>query len=330
MHTLAIDLAKDELVAFLLDHQGQPIHSTPCTFPQTPAGYRALIAWMSDPLHTRVVFESTGVYGKRMMRALQGRVASLHEMNPRTLKRAALHMTQTKTDHADARAIAEAGHLLAASTPHILEHNRVAFDPLTEEIEAWLSEYDRLRKTITRLQCQIQNIACHPTPAARTITKRRENELHRLRQDQNQVKKQIEKLVGQWTNPDAELLQTITGIGVLTTAAVVTAIRRIERFASADALKGYFGLYPSRRQSGAVERSSRMAKHGSALVRHMLWNAAKSAARFNDVCRALFERLQEKGRAAPACYGAVCRKLVQLIYGVLKNQTPFQKHQPST
>jgi len=66
-----------------------------------------------------------------------------------------------------------------------------------------------------------------------------------------------------------------------------------------------------------------MATHGSQLMRHMLWNAAKCAARHNPVCRALFERLIARGKSAPAAYGAVARKLVQIIYGVLRSLTMF-------
>jgi len=66
-----------------------------------------------------------------------------------------------------------------------------------------------------------------------------------------------------------------------------------------------------------------MAKHDNKLMRHMLWNAAKCAARHNHVCRDLFERLIVKGKSAPAAYGAVARELAQIIYGVLKTLTKF-------
>jgi len=83
-------------------------------------------------------------------------------------------------------------------------------------------------------------------------------------------------------------------------------------------------MYPRRRQSGKREARSHMATHGNKLMRHMLWNAAKSAARHNPVCKELFDRLVAKGKTEPAAYGAVARKLVQSIYGVLKNKTMFQ------
>ena len=87
------------------------------------------------------------------------------------------------------------------------------------------------------------------------------------------------------------------------------------------------GVYPRRNQTGKTERKSRMATNGNKLAKHMLWNAAKAAARVKHAgnpFRALYDRLKAKGKSAAAAFGAVCRKLVQVIYGVLKSQTPFQ------
>jgi len=47
------------------------------------------------------------------------------------------------------------------------------------------------------------------------------------------------------------------------------------------------------------------------------------AARHNPVCCELFERLIAKGKTTPAAYGAVARKLVPIINGVMKSLTTF-------
>lgn len=62
-------------------------------------------------------------------------------------------------------------------------------------------------------------------------------------------------------------------------------------------------------------------------MRHVLWNAAKAAVIVkHDVnpFRQLKDRLMAKGKSYNCAIGAVCRKLVQVIYGVLKSQTPYQ------
>jgi transposase len=277
----------------------------PAAFDITPAGLRRLVAFLPEPAATRVVFESTGVYAKRLIQALDGVVASLHQLNPRIIKRRASSAIQTKTDHADARLIAKVGHDLALTDPAVLEHASVRFDPAFEDLSLWTREFHRLGKLQATLKTQIEDLEHHTAPAAKIL-------LRRLRRELTQLQKRRDEV--------AAIMDQAADAAVL-----VARIGDIRRFDSADALKGYFGLYPRRVQSGRREGRTRMARHGCKLVRHMLWNCAKSAARFNPVCVALYERLKSKGATAPACYGAVARKLLHLVYGVLKHRTPFRK-----
>jgi len=330
MDSLCLDLGKDEIVAFLIDADGNPIHDKPRTFNQTPRGYRQLLKWMRRPADTRVVFEATGVYSKRLVRALNGSVASMHELNPRIIKRFAISMTQTKTDQADVRAIADVVHTLTLKRPEKLEQSRVICDPQRDNLALWLQEYDRLRRVIARLKNQIDNLTHETADDASIILQRRRDELARLQDDQRQVRRQVDRAFKAWKSEEAALACSITGIATLTAASILTSIHHIEQFQSADAFKAYFGMYPRRRQSGSHESKSRMAKNGNRLVRHNLWNAARSAARHNPVCRELFERLVAQGKHEAAAYGAVARKLLQILYGVLKNKQPFQIQPLST
>jgi transposase len=144
---------------------------------------------------------------------------------------------------------------------------------------------------------------------------------------QNQVKRQVELVYQKLDDAQARLVDSIPGIGPLSTAVTLVVIRDVGRFRSADALKAYLGIYPRRNQSGPRERRSHLAHHGNRLMRHMLWNAAKAAVMVKhegNPFRQLFDRLLAKGRTYNHAIGAVCRKLVQVIYGVLKSQTPFR------
>jgi transposase len=272
-----------------------------------------------------VVFESTGVYAKRLIQALDGVVASLHQLNPRIIKRRASSAIQTKTDHADARLIAKVGHDLALTDPAVLEHASVRFDPAFEDLSLWTREFHRLGKLQATLKTQIEDLEHHTAPAAKILLRRLRRELTQLQKRCDEVAAIMDQAADAADAESVDLVASITGIGRATAAVLVARIGDIRRFDSADALKGYFGLYPRRVQSGRREGRTRMARHGCKLVRHMLWNCAKSAARFNPVCVALYERLKSKGATAPACYGAVARKLLHLVYGVLKHRTPFRK-----
>lgn len=321
-HTLGIDLAKDSLVACLLDANGRELRA-PTLFELTPAGLRKLLAWVQDPAATRVVFESTGVYGKRLISALDGAVASLHQLNPKIVRRRSSSSIQTKTDHADARAIAKVGHDLALTDPIVLEHARVRFDPNFEDLSLWLGEFHRLSMNAATLKTQIKSLQHHTAPAAKTLLKRLARELDQADRRKKEVAALMDKAATKADASSVELLISIPGIGHATAATLLARIVSIRRFESADALKGYLGLYPRRFQSGKHEGPARMATHGCKLVRHMLWNCAKIAARRNPDCNALFDRLRAKGKHPAACYGAVARKLVHIVFGVLTRQQPF-------
>lgn len=321
--TLGVDLAKDSLVACLLDAGGREV-KPPASFTMTPAGLRRLVAWLPDPQSTRAVFESTGVYGKRFVLALDGVVASLHQLNPRMVKRRSSSSVQTKTDHADARSIAKVGRDLALTEPQTLENARVRFDPAFENLSLWLSEYHRLTTNAGRLKTQIKSVEHNPAPAAKKLLTRLRRELAGLERRKQEVAAIIDRAADMADAESVALVASIKGIGRPSAATLVARIVDISRFESADALKGYLGLYPRRAQSGAHEAPSRMATHGCALTRHMLWNCAKVAARHNPDCKALFDRLRAQGKHPAACYGAVARKLIQIVYGVLKHRQPFK------
>lgn len=327
--TLGIDVGKDTLVACLVDSTGREL-KPPTEFDASTAGLRQLAAWLPEPAATRVVFESTGVYGKKIVLALDGLVASLHQLNPKIVKQRAVSSVQTKTDHADARAIAKVGFDLALTDPAVLEHARVCFDPALENLALWLSEFHRLSMQAAALKTQLQTLEHNPAPAAKVLIKRLRRELNQAQRRKAEVVAIMDRAAAAANTKDHELLLSIPAIGPVAAAALVSRIGPIGRFDSADALKGYLGLYPRRIQSGKHEAPSRMATHGCKLLRHILWNCAKVAARFNPICKALFERLRAKGKHAASCYGAVARQLVQIVYGVLKNQKPFKCSLPVT
>lgn len=327
--TLGIDMAKDSFVAALLDRNGERIRPV-TTFQNNDQGFRKLLKFIPKPKQTNILLESTGVYGKQFLKALSSDETNLFELNPQVIKRLASSMVQTKTDEADAVAIAKAGRFLAISENKTLEKYRVTYDPHRENLALWTGEYKRISSIIARLKTQIKSMEHQAAPKTEIILNRRRVELKQIQGELKNTKKEIEALLKEQNDAEAQCLLSIPGVGPLTTAAALVSIRNINRFESADALKAYWGIYPRRRQSGKRELPSRMAKHGNKLVRHALWNAAKTAARFNPVCKELFERLIAKGKTAPSAYGAVARKLVQLIYGVLKSKTIFQSPEKST
>ena len=134
------------------------------------------------------------------------------------------------------------------------------------------------------------------------------------------------------TGPHVQVV-TIPGIGTATAAALVAQVGDINRFASPDQFVGYFGVFPEENSSG-VDKDGRplpagtlrMSRKGNDLVRHYLWNAARSAITHNRAVRALYRRLKAKGTRGDVAIGHCMRKLLHLAFAVWKSNRPFDEN----
>jgi transposase len=128
-------------------------------------------------------------------------------------------------------------------------------------------------------------------------------------------------------------LLSIPGIGASTAAILVAKIVDIERFATAENLVGYFGVFPHEESSG-VDAEGRplpvgtlhMSHKGNDLARAHLWNAAFSAIQCNPAVRSLYRRLRGKGKRGDVAMGHCMRKLLHLAFAVWKTNRPFDEH----
>jgi transposase len=131
-------------------------------------------------------------------------------------------------------------------------------------------------------------------------------------------------------------LVTIPGIGAATAAVLVAKIVDIDRFATPNRLVNYFGVFPEENTSGVDKRGNPvppgtmlMSRKGNDLVRGYLWNAARSAIRYNPAIGALYRRLRAKGRRGDVAMGHCMRKLLHFVFAVWKTNRPFDaKHFP--
>lgn len=84
------------------------------------------------------------------------------------------------------------------------------------------------------------------------------------------------------------------------------------------------GLNPKQHQSGtSVYRKSCLSKTGDAKLRQAFYFPAIVAMQHNPIIKIFSERLIKAGKPKMVVIGAVMRKLVHIIYGVLKSAKPF-------
>jgi transposase len=121
-----------------------------------------------------------------------------------------------------------------------------------------------------------------------------------------------------------DLLDTIPGLGDASIATLLGEVPHILAFDSAAQLAAYAGVTPRQFRSGtSVHRRAHISKCGNARLRTALYFPAMVALRHNPVVRAFGERLRANGLPPKAVVVAAMRKLLHLVYGVLKSGRPF-------
>ena len=93
---------------------------------------------------------------------------------------------------------------------------------------------------------------------------------------------------------DSELT-SISGIGPLLGAVILSEIRDISAFTSADKLVSYAGLNPKVKQSGETKLGGiHMSKRGSPYLRRAIWMASTIAVQHDPMFRAYYEKKPQR------------------------------------
>lgn len=126
-------------------------------------------------------------------------------------------------------------------------------------------------------------------------------------------------------NPQVQLLKQIPGVGSRTAEVLVAVLDQPRRFKSRRQVSAYAGLVPRRYQSGQMDRSGRITKRGSPLLRQVLNQAAWAAVRCNPHLREFYLRVggTQKKRRKQAIV-AVMRKLLVLGWALLREQAKYR------
>ncbi len=121
------------------------------------------------------------------------------------------------------------------------------------------------------------------------------------------------------------LLDSIPGIGEKTIAIVLAFLSNVEDFDSAKQVVAFVGLNPKPRQSGSsVNGVGRISETGDSDLRKAFYCPALTAIKFNPIIKDFSERLSRKGKGRMVIIIVAMRKLLHIIYGVLKTRTYFK------
>jgi transposase len=308
---LGIDIAKKKFdVALFRDGKFKAK-----VFNNSQDGFESLATWLKhhgvEKVHA--CMEATGVLyeGLALFLYEAGHVVSV--TNPFQIKSFGESvLSRTKTDKADARLIAR---FCEAVHPTI-------WQPDPPEIRK-LQALGRRRDALVSMRTQEFN----REPSADAIIKESvQSVIDMLNQQIEQITELIKEHIN--NNPGLKkkstLLRTIPGVGDVTIEAILSEVNGFENFKSIEQVVAYMGLSPKEKTSGSsVRGKSRICKTGNIRLRRMLYMPALVAIQHNPAVRALYERLKAKSKNGLIIACACMKKLVHIMFGVLKNNKPF-------
>jgi transposase len=287
----------------------------------SPAGHRQLLDWLGkskapvEDIH--VCMEATGVYYEVLALALHSAGLKVSVVNPACIKGfAQTENLRNKNDAVDAGLIARYCARMAPEpwTPPPLEQR---------QLRAWTVRVQALKdirqQELNRLEAHtvsgMDEVAAHVNEHISWL----DVEIKKLEHD---IDDHIDRHPG--LKKDAELIESIPGIGASTVAKVLGHIGDVRRFDSAKAFAAFLGVTPRQRTSGSSLRGrTTMSRTGHASMRAALYMPAIVAGRHNPLLRTFAQRLLATGMAKKAVVGAVMHKLAHLIYGVIRTGKPF-------
>ena len=320
-HAVGIDVSKNKLDICVAN--GDKIKTK--ALKNTPPGHAELDRWLAQrdlPVDAPIVLEATGPYSEAVAIALSDAGWAVSVANPaRITGFAQSELSRNKTDKADAKLLAK---FAQRADLDIWQPPSVA----VRELRALV---DRLQALIDMRQQELNRIEALAQGTPSTVQAMVEEHVAWL---DNQIAK-IQSDIDDHINGhpelkrDADLMRSIPGVGSRASAQFLAYIGDVRRFKSAKALAAFIGVTPRQKQSGtSINGRTTISRAGHTAARKSLYMPGMVAKRHNPVIIAMAKRLEKRGLAPKAIVGASMRKLVHLIYGVIKSGQPFRAKIP--
>ena len=142
-----------------------------------------------------------------------------------------------------------------------------------------------------------------------------------IQEQLDDVEKRIKEILKEINSP----ILTIPGISFKTAGSILAEIGDISRFDSPAKLLAFAGLDPSMYQSGKFfSTHSVMVKRGSKYLRFALMTAARMVCLNDATFNAFKDRKIAEGKHYMVAMGHVAKKLVRVIYYLLKTNNVYQ------
>ncbi len=275
------------------------------------AGIDEIVAQLTETPPALIVIEATGGLEIRIASELASQSLPVAVINPRQARDFAKATGRlAKTDRVDAA-------VLAAFAKAVQPQARPLKDADTRALDEMITRRRQL------IGMRVQEVLRLKAAASKPLQKSLKKHIDWLDKQINGVDRDLNTRLREsdvWRAKD-DLLQSIPGVGSVTTRTLLAKCPELGTLNRRE-IAALIGVAPLANDSG-THRGKRYVWGGRAEVRAVLYMAAVTAIRCNDVIRAFADRLKAAGKAPKVVIVACMRKLLTIMNAMLKTNSPW-------
>lgn len=257
-----------------------------------------------------VVLEATGGYEAMVAAALQLAGCSVAVVNPRRARDFAKSMgVLAKTDRVDARVLRDFGNVIALH-PQRRQYLRALPDERRVHLEALVR---RRRQLVDMRKAETQRLAQAHKAAKKSLAA----VLKVLQAQLRDIDQQIDDHMRAHFKESLRWLDSVKGVGPVTQSTLAASLPELGRL-DRRAISALVGVAPLARDSGR-RHGKRSTWGGRADVRAVLYMAAQSAIRHNEVISRFHQKLTEAGKPPKVAIVACMRKLLTILNAMVRS-----------
>jgi transposase len=309
---LGIDIAKNKFdIAIKMKNKYK--HKI---FANETSGFEGLIQWLKDNKINEIhaCMEATGIYGNKLATYLHEKNYRVSVVNPAKIKAFSQSvLNRNKTDKADAQIIALYCEKMEPTQWKPEKQSKIKLKELVKHKE---NLEEQLNKEIVRLS----------NAEGEQVKKSIKKIINAIKEEI----KVIDGIIKEEIKSDTEMteqikyLESIPGIGTKSAVCLLTKLPEITNFKHAKQLEAFVGLNPKQKQSGNYRGATPISRIGSNEIRKALYFPAMVAIKYNPRLKEFSQRMSEKGKAKKEIICAAMRKLIRIIFGILRTKKMFE------
>lgn len=322
---LGVDVAQKELVVTL----GRLNEDLSCdlysygVFKNEQKGLDTLLKWLNNNVNpaipTRIVMEATGVYHQKLAHFMLENQFQVSVVLPNKVSNYMRTLEiKTVTDKTCSEAIARFGLERKLEDWNKPDDTYYTIKQLTRERDQIVDDRTGLKNRLHAEQSEFN-------PNQNTI-KRINDNIAFLNQQEKQIKKEINDILKLNTQikEKVDIMATIPGMGKLIAVIILAETNGFELIRNKKQLTSYAGLDVKEKSSGTSVRSKKkISKKGNRHIRKSLYMPSLCGVRFNPIHKEVYARLVSNHGIKMKSLIAIQRKMLELSYVLVKNNTRF-------